>query len=404
MTSQEPARSSGHVGYPALDGWRGICASLVALFHFRLVWHIDVNSHFARAAIVQNASLFVDFFFVLSGFVIAYRYQDRLIARTIRLRDFLALRLGRLYPLHLFTLMLMLGIAIFVRSETHDPTQVTWGSVDVGLVAFVANLLLVQGLHTLSSPTWNYPSWSISAEFATYLAYAVLWTQLRTRTWIATTVVIVTAPVVILVLNGDTLDVTYDWGFVRSMLGFALGTIAFSASRNARVQELFARLSPGESTVIEVLLLSLTYAVVTLAAGTPYSLAAPFLFAGVVLAFSEARGAVTAALVSRPLQSLGRFSYSIYMLHLPLQLMLIYASVALGASGWISLFGVHEGSQGPEVTLGRSPWVGDVATVIMFALLIAGSALTYRWIEQPWRARVRRWVAARRAQGGAMGA
>ncbi len=384
------------VAYPALNGWRGVCALLVALFHFRFVWGVEVNSRVVRMPLVHHASLFVDFFFVLSGFVIAYRYRDGLVGHTFRLRDFLALRLARLYPLHLFTLALVFALFVFFRYGADGAPRVRWSGVDASPVAFVVNLFLAQGLHVLPGPSWNHPSWSISAEFATYLAYGFLWVTLRTRTWIATTLILIVSPWILLVLNGDNINVTYDWGFVRSTLGFALGTIAFTASRHPRVQETFAQLSRRESTVIELLLLGFTYAFVTLAADSPYSLAGPFLFAGVVLAFSEARGAVTAALVSRPIQVLGRLSYSIYMLHYPLQIALMYAAVVLSASGWTFLFTVEHGPNGPQATLGRTPGVGDAATILMLVILVAASFATYRWVEQPWRVRGRRWVALRR--------
>ena len=53
----------------ALDSWRGIAAVMVALFHMPIAWSLyDVG-------IVRHAWLFVDFFFVLSGFVIAFTYE-----------------------------------------------------------------------------------------------------------------------------------------------------------------------------------------------------------------------------------------------------------------------------------------------------------------------------------------
>ena len=58
--------------FTALDGWRGICALLVALYHFHATSHVE------QLGLVRNAYLFVDFFFVLSGFVITYAYADRL--------------------------------------------------------------------------------------------------------------------------------------------------------------------------------------------------------------------------------------------------------------------------------------------------------------------------------------
>lgn len=58
--------------FDALDGWRGIAALMVSLFHF------NAYHHFVASPFIRNAHLYVDFFFVLSGFVIAHAYADKL--------------------------------------------------------------------------------------------------------------------------------------------------------------------------------------------------------------------------------------------------------------------------------------------------------------------------------------
>ena len=60
----------GEARFAALDSWRGIAALLVALLHFRFL------GHFYSLDFVRNSWLFVDFFFVLSGFVITHAYAD----------------------------------------------------------------------------------------------------------------------------------------------------------------------------------------------------------------------------------------------------------------------------------------------------------------------------------------
>src|SRR5512141_2294033 len=95
-----PNHTTNH--FQALDGWRGLCACLVALFHFHgysPVYSWDV---------IRNSYLFVDFFFVLSGFVIAWNYSSRL-GSAVEVKQFLVLRVGRLYPLHIFMLFLFLA-------------------------------------------------------------------------------------------------------------------------------------------------------------------------------------------------------------------------------------------------------------------------------------------------------
>src|SRR2546425_10965309 len=87
----------------ALESWRGIAACLVALFH------LDAYSHLYDVPLLRNAWLFVDFFFVLSGFIIAANYQQRLL-EGFGIGRFILLRLGRIYPLHF--VMLALGVAL----------------------------------------------------------------------------------------------------------------------------------------------------------------------------------------------------------------------------------------------------------------------------------------------------
>src|ERR1700731_3903652 len=84
--------------FGVLDSWRGVAALLVALFH------LNVYSAIYPLDFVRNGYLFVDFFFVLSGFVITYSYADRL--KTLEdLGSFAIRRFGRLWPLHAVVLL-----------------------------------------------------------------------------------------------------------------------------------------------------------------------------------------------------------------------------------------------------------------------------------------------------------
>ena len=396
MTDAAPGANGPARTYRALDGCRGLAACLVALYHFRSVFRISVHSHVGALPLIRNAWLGVDFFFVLSGFVIAANYQHRLMGRTVRLRDFMLLRLGRLYPLHLFTLLVVLLIVAFLQIGASGATRPDLPTDQNSGVAFVANLLLIHGLHIgpeVMWNQWNHPSWSISGEFATYLVFALSWRFLRGFTWLLIGLTILAAPAFILAMHGG-LDVTYDWGFIRSLLGFALGVVAFNVTRSSMATWIFARLSRIEATIAELILAILACALVSFAGDTPPSIVAPFLFTGVVMLFSEERGIVTRVLSAAPIQALGRWSYSIYMLHYPVQLVLMYVAVWAGTHGWSSLFTVVSETTRPEAVLGRSPWAGDAANVLMMGALIAASAYTYRAIERPWRARARERVYA----------
>ena len=89
--------------FVTLESLRGIAALIVVVYH--AVWLNPVT----QSRFFSNGALMVDFFFVLSGFVICHSYGDRL----LNLRDFgrfLWLRLGRLYPLHFALLMVFVLI------------------------------------------------------------------------------------------------------------------------------------------------------------------------------------------------------------------------------------------------------------------------------------------------------
>ena len=86
-------RLSGARRFAALDSLRGLCALAVVLFHFR------TDGVLTNLAPIRRGWMFVDFFFVLSGFVLAHAYFGR-IGRQVAPLRFLGLRLGRIYPLH----------------------------------------------------------------------------------------------------------------------------------------------------------------------------------------------------------------------------------------------------------------------------------------------------------------
>lgn len=91
--------------FKILDGLRGLAAIAVVIFHFMEIAVPDYNDSF-----IAHAYLAVDFFFCLSGFVIAYAYEQRLL--TIGFWHFLKLRLIRLHPLVIIGSVI--GLLVFV--------------------------------------------------------------------------------------------------------------------------------------------------------------------------------------------------------------------------------------------------------------------------------------------------
>ncbi len=95
---------------PLLTPLRGIAALIVVLFHARLLlfpqWMESIAGH---TQLIENGYLWVDLFFILSGLVLAHVYGEAFARtpRTIGYGRFLWLRLTRVYPLYLVTLLLL---------------------------------------------------------------------------------------------------------------------------------------------------------------------------------------------------------------------------------------------------------------------------------------------------------
>ena len=88
----------------ALDGFRGLCALSI------VVVHLHVLNSVGELRFFRNANLFVEFFFVLSGFVFFHSYESKVFDKK-SLDKFIISKTFRLFPLHIF----MLGIFIFIE-------------------------------------------------------------------------------------------------------------------------------------------------------------------------------------------------------------------------------------------------------------------------------------------------
>jgi peptidoglycan/LPS O-acetylase OafA/YrhL len=124
--------------------------------------------------VLHRLYLGVDGFFILSGLVLALAHP-RLPLAPGALAAFWLRRLQRIYPVHLamiLLLFLLLGIAAAAGIAPRDPARFAPAEL-------LRSLLLVHGWGLSDGWAWNYPSWSISTEWAGYLAFPLLWLAVR---------------------------------------------------------------------------------------------------------------------------------------------------------------------------------------------------------------------------------
>jgi peptidoglycan/LPS O-acetylase OafA/YrhL len=150
-----------------LTAIRGLAAWWVVLFHLRFLLAPWISA--GALAFLARGNLAVDLFFILSGFVIALNYSERVAGGGVRAYgDFLFRRFARIYPLHL---LILLGFAAYALAA------VRFGSARVeeqGWGYYFASLGLVQNWGLTGEARWNVPAWSISTEAMAYLLFPLL--------------------------------------------------------------------------------------------------------------------------------------------------------------------------------------------------------------------------------------
>ncbi len=152
---------------PHLDALRIVAAAAVVVLHYAEYTKDNAAAHFIFAH-VQHFNLFVDLFFVISGFVIARQYLEK-VDTAFGVKRFLWRRIARIYPLHLLTLGFYLAIAAALQlglARGENPARYPLSDIP-------AQLLM---LHAVVGErlTFNFPSWSLSAEMVCYLLFPML--------------------------------------------------------------------------------------------------------------------------------------------------------------------------------------------------------------------------------------
>ena len=352
-----------------------------------VLWHVPAIGDINGFLLIKGGYLFVDFFFVLSGFIIFETYYDR-IRQGFGLARFMFLRFGRLYPLHLFVLALFL-IDELAKSQGAD-AQIAFTDPN-SLEGLYLHLALLNSNGLYSSDTWNFPAWSIGAEFYTYLLFALVIRVAGSVLPVALAAIAAGATVVLLLSDYVNLDITYDLGFVRCVAGFAVGALCQRIRRTRWFTEIGAKRWAGWE---EPAVFALVIAFVSYAAPNRASFAAPLVFAAVVLVFAYETGVVSRVLKTAPFRFVGKISYSIYMVHLFVLSHVPSIVRSLEPIAGIKLTTTVHSGDVTIIALGAAPWQGNVAHVLMLVPVIMVAAATYRLVESPTRLLSRR-IAAR---------
>jgi len=361
--------NSHHAYIHNLTPLRGFAALWVAAYHFRM--SMPGFARYDITKVLSKGYMMVDLFFIMSGFIILHVYGDdfsRQLAKGNVKKYFIA-RFARTYPLHFFTLGLLIVMTWISGhwSIVNDPA------------AIPTNLLLLQsfGIHQLS--TWNRLSWSLSAEWASYVVFPLLsisFNQSKRLTLMLIPILILATYISLLYflppkgignaqrLILHQLDVTYDYGFLRGLAGFTLGMLCYEFYFNAHYRELFS------SDLAAVIFISMTF--LYMYENVNDLLLIPAL-SGLTLCFASNCGRLHKYCSLTVLQLIGKVSYSIY---------LIQWFIATLFASLLALPALKEALPPLETA---SFLAGTLYEITYLLLLISFSCLTYYGIEKPFR-------------------
>lgn len=245
--------------YELLDGMRGIAAIAVLLMHSTLgsAWPL-----------LQSADLAVDFFFLLSGFVIAHAYAGR---QELGLGGFMLRRLIRLYPL--FLIGLLLGAPLLLLSGDY-PTLPALESLSVNLLFLpffnqvtITNIFGEQAKGAIFPA--NNPAWSLFFEiFANLFFFRLVALSDRRFRWLLAILVFALILVGILlsyrqgrislIVNGGWMTDNFLGGIPRVLFGFGLGILLERHQRRGdftRLRQFICRI-PSASILLSLALLA----------------------------------------------------------------------------------------------------------------------------------------------------
>lgn len=298
--------------YVELDGLRGVFSLMVVLFHYEQMYLPGPIYDFF---LIRQSYLFVDYFFVLSGFVIVMNY-DKLHSLSEAV-TFIKKRIIRLYPLLFYTATVFLAYNLFsnlVLKNLFPGAFETQEYLAFDYAKYLDTLLFTNSTNILGSTYgMNYPSWSISAEIIAYLSFCVISLAATGKKRLMLSGLII----LVCMYFGFVLDyfnISGSFGFLRGLLGFNLGILVWEISKKN-----FKLISKLDMVMFLLVLLSFyllnTYDNSLLLIKIIKIVFIPLLFGGSILVLIKSEGLLGKTLSSDRASYLGIISYSVYLNH-----------------------------------------------------------------------------------------
>lgn len=342
--------------FPALTGVRGVASLWVFLYHAFLNSNLPV---------IDSGHLGVDLFFVLSGFIICHIHAAEFQTEITwsKFNHFMALRVARIYPLHLLTLLCLLGI-VLVNPKFADNYQPAAFSA----FNFAGNLLLVNTWLAPFIPfemrgpgwSWNCPAWSLSAEWLMYFLFPAIAVTLG-RIHKTSTLMLLGLCSLALYALLDVVGIGLA-GLPRAGAEFIAGCTLYFALNQRHDQWRYWN-TVAWLAIISIILASTVQGLTILA---------PFAFYALIPALAFGEGWITRIFSCKAFLILGNISLALYLIHWPI----LQIQMLLLPMDW------------------NSSQVMAIAYTVFLAGILGSAFLIYHYFEVPMRNKLRHWLKA----------
>jgi peptidoglycan/LPS O-acetylase OafA/YrhL len=367
-----------------LTGWRFIAAFGVVLCHFSEF--LFPNQPQVFLSLWKGMANFVGFFFILSGFILAYNYQAKMVAGKTTVRSFLVARFARIYPALIFSLVISIPAFLTINYKLHTPVA-SFLAYSLSSVLLIKTWLPFANWDGISA--WNAPTWSIETEFFFYLCFPFLIRPLSKLT-MRSNISLWIALVGLMTGAAASFDIFAPRPGIEPFFGafellhsspyfcvfeFILGILTFNIAKNLPKQTL-SYVRDNSRWIFALLVGSYLGLNVILPVMSRFHGIPAIVFCGAIL-LSYTSPVPLKFLQTPKFLYLGETSYSLYLLHSPVLGLFLLAAKIFGPLGYLK----------QELP----PLFAILAIATSFGL----AALCHKFVEVPWRTKIIRKLAPR---------
>ena len=349
--------------FDVLDGFRGLSALFVVVFH------LSIFNSFSELVFFRNSFYFVEFFFILSGFVLTHSCSS---SPLRPFKYFITARFFRLFPLHVYMLLVfifleLLKLIAFNYGVSFNNEPFT-GNTD--LYELLPNLLLLHAWSPFTNElSFNYLSWSVSIEFYLYVIFystLLLGKKLRLLSWFS----LVSVTILLIITNSDVIVTSVE----RGISGFFSGVIMYQIFIKS------SRFMTMKNTCFSVLeFISILSIIISLSFNYPYQdIIIKFIFCVSIYLFAFENGVFSKIINSERIKLLGKLSFSIYMIHGAVIFLIVSLFIILDKFTLSELTFM----QGKQRFISTGTFFGDnILTLAILLIVIYLATFSYKYIE-----------------------